>query len=334
MTRTRSPLVVLAVSTGVLTIVTSDLFARMPDRFVDQFGWFIAVLGPAGGLALIAAAFWYRSGREPRAAAAVMATLAFGDFLFNAAALRAASLGVIPSPNFLLGLTAAASMLLSAGALWAAFRSPPAERRHVPWAAALMLAGAAIGAAIAFEGMFLRALEPHRAAVEECRGRPSPPSDAPLHPLCVEIEQAKPLSNDGFLAGLAGFGAMSFGLGALTGPLLIRETLPRTMSRVPATAVASVLGIGLFVLAGYVGVADLNRLHSDCRISGPPIRPTQARVITDEEQAFRDCVVARAGGNPWGLRFWLVFGAGSSALLGAGLLVTSNAREGTHADIA
>ena len=85
------------------------------------------------------------------------------------------------------------------------------------------------------------------------------------------------------------------------------------------------LGVGMLVLAGFAGIAALNRLHSDCRISGPPIRPTQARVITVEEQAFRDCVVARAGGNPWGVPFWLVFGTGSSALLGAGFLSTSSA---------
>jgi hypothetical protein len=151
----------LAAATGILTIVTAVVYADMPDPFISQFGWFVIVLGTIGGSMLIATAVWPSSRQDPRAASATIATLALVDFACNAAALRAASLGVIPSPNVLLGLTAAASIVLAiapTGALRSFRTSTAPARPRVRWAAALMLAGAVVGGVEVFRKLGLSSL--------------------------------------------------------------------------------------------------------------------------------------------------------------------------------
>lgn len=332
----RKLLAALAATAGVLTIVTAVLFARMPDPFVSQFGWFVILLGATGGSMLIGTALWHLSGREPRTASAVTATLALGDFACNAAALKAASLGVVPAPNALHGLTGAVSIVLAIvgiAALLSSSASAAPARPRAGWAAALMLAGAVVGGAAALEGMLFRALEPHRAAAEACTAS-TISLDASERATCIAREEAKPLSTTGFLVGVGGFGAMALGAGALAGALRSSAGGTRTMTTLwPTLAVAAFLAAGSLVVAAAAGVEDLNRLHQGCR-PAEPTRKSRAMVLSVGEQAFRSCVVAKRGVNPWGATFWGAFAIGAPALITSGSMLTTRAsdREDTPAD--
>jgi len=80
-------------------------------------------------------------------------------------------------------------------------------------------------------------------------------------------------------------------------------------------------------LAARAGANDLDRLYvsrgqaersCDRAIPSPS---THARVITAEEQAFRDCVVAAHGTNPWRGPFWASLAIALPALVGTGRAV-------------
>jgi hypothetical protein len=187
-----------------------------------------------------------------------------------------------------------------------------------------VIGGAIVGGFVVFESLAERAIAPLSAAEQTC-GSPIPLFGRPPRNDCITREQAKPLSTDAFFTGLGGLGAMALGTGML---FASAGTRPATPARFALGSAFLFLAIAASTLAARAGANDLDRLHlararaerSCATVSVPALA---GAVISQEEQAFRDCVVAAHGTNPWHEGFWASLAIALPAFFASGMVLST-----------
>ena len=314
----------LTAFTGVLTIITAISFARMPDPFVRQFGFFVVVLGTMGSVALIAAGAWQLASFDRRTASIVLVVLALGDVACNLAAFRLDTFDRVPIPSGLHAATVFSAGLvvmlaiIGRSASGAQATAPP----HVgTFGAVLFLVGVIVGGLVVFSSGADRTLQPLAAAEQACDSRVLLYGH-PERTACITREQAKPVGTHAFFTGLGGLGLMAVGTGMIIASVRPSSAIP--LRRAFGSA-ALLVSIGALVVAARAGASDLDDLYTtrtgvDNSCASAVDERVPHGVIAQEEQAFRDCVVAAHGTNPWHAPFWAAIGIALPALVAAGLL--------------
>jgi hypothetical protein len=253
----------------------------------------------------------------------MLALLALGDVACNLAAFRLNTFGRVPIPTGLHAASTASAALVAVIALLGRGRTNGARTRRSRAAAlgaTLVIGGAIVGGVTVFTSLAGRALQPFSAAQEACHS-PATTFGRPPRDACITREEAKPVGTTAFFIGIGGLGAMALGTGMLFASASARTATPVRLALGCAFLLVAIAGLTLTARAG---AKDLDRLYL---AGGPrqscdrplPAPATRATVITAEEQAFRDCVVAAHGTNPWRAPFWGALGVALPATIASGI---------------